>query len=115
MPRSRLPARAGRVFPAHSSGAMKSHKRAEYSNGHAWGKTTDPVEIERDFAKWPKANFGIATGPEAGIFVVEADCSKKEGRAPLASAVPPDFSCRSRFHSDKRIVRLLAIRFVECF
>jgi hypothetical protein len=61
------------VFPADSSGVKKSHKAAEFSNGQPWGKTVDPAEIARDFAKWPDANIGIPTGPEAGIFVIEAD------------------------------------------
>jgi hypothetical protein len=61
------------VFPAHSTGQKKSHKAAEYSNGQPWGKTTDPDEIARDFAKWPNANVGIVTGVDSKIFVVEAD------------------------------------------
>jgi hypothetical protein len=64
------------VFPAHSSGAKKSHKSAEHSNGRNWGKTTDPDEIRRDFQKWIDANIGIATGPDSAIFVVEADTPK---------------------------------------
>jgi Bifunctional DNA primase/polymerase, N-terminal/Primase C terminal 2 (PriCT-2) len=61
------------VFPAHSSGAKKSHKAAEFSNGRAWGATTNAVQIQRDFARWPNANIGIVTGPMSSIFVVEAD------------------------------------------
>src|SRR5262249_49187606 len=33
----------------------------------------DALEIRRDFAQWPRANVGIATGRESGIFVLEAD------------------------------------------
>lgn len=61
------------VFPAHSTGQKKSHKAAKYSNGQPWGRTIDPDEITRDFAKWPKANVGIVTGVDSKIFVVEAD------------------------------------------
>jgi hypothetical protein len=61
------------VFPAHASGEKKSHKSAEYSNGQNWGKTIDAEEIRRDFRRWPRANIGIATGPDSGIFVVEVD------------------------------------------
>jgi hypothetical protein len=61
------------VFPAHSSGAKKSHKAAKYSNGRAWGATTDAEEIRRDFRKWPQANIGLPTGMASGFFVVEAD------------------------------------------
>lgn len=68
--------RGWQVFPAHSSGKKKSHKAAEFSNGQQWGKTGDPAEITRDFAKWPKANIGIATGAESGVFVIEADTLK---------------------------------------
>ena len=66
-------ARGWRVFPAHSSGAKKSHKAAEFSNGRAWGATTNATQIKRDFARWPHANIGVVTGPASSIFVVEAD------------------------------------------
>jgi hypothetical protein len=64
------------VFPA-PRGEKKSHKSAEHSGGRPWGKTTDPDEIRRDFARWPEANLCIATGRDSDIFVVEADT--KEG------------------------------------
>jgi Bifunctional DNA primase/polymerase, N-terminal/AAA domain len=60
------------VFPA-PPGKKKSHKSAEYSGGAKWGKTRDPEQIRRDFNRWPKANIGIATGVNSGIWVVEAD------------------------------------------
>src|SRR5450755_623154 len=66
-------ARGWHVFPAHSSGEKKSHKAAEFSNGRAWGATTNAVQIDRDFARWPNANIGVVTGPKSDIFVVEAD------------------------------------------
>jgi Protein of unknown function (DUF3987)/Bifunctional DNA primase/polymerase, N-terminal/Primase C terminal 2 (PriCT-2) len=65
-------ARGWHIFPA-PRGEKKSHKSAERSNGSKWGKTTDADEIKRDFARWPEANIGIATGVESGFFVVEAD------------------------------------------
>ncbi len=60
------------VFPV-PPGTKKSHKSAKFSDGRRWGATTDPEEIERDFANWPDANVGIVTGSEPGIFVVETD------------------------------------------
>ena len=69
-------ARGWFVFPV-PPGEKKSHKSAEHSGGRKWGKTSDPAEIERDWQRWPDANVGIATGPESGFFVVEADT--KEG------------------------------------
>ena len=54
-------ARGWHVFPAHSSGEKKSHKSAAFSNGRAWGATTNAIQIKRDFARWPNANIGIAT------------------------------------------------------
>jgi hypothetical protein len=70
-------AKGWHVFPAFIDGpTKKSHKSAAFSGGRNWGKTTDPAEIERDFARWPD-RVGIATGVESGIWVVEADT--KEG------------------------------------
>jgi Bifunctional DNA primase/polymerase, N-terminal len=37
------------------------------------GATSDAAQIKRDWARWPDANIGIATGPESGFWVVEAD------------------------------------------
>ena len=71
------------VFPANLSlnkatGKFnkKSYKSAEYSGGANWGKTRDPKQIKKDFKRWPKANVGIATGADSGIFVVETDTPK---------------------------------------
>lgn len=67
-------ARGWHVFPAViRGGAKKSHKSAQHSNGRAWGATTDPDEIRKDWAKWPEALLGIVTGPKSGFFVIEAD------------------------------------------
>jgi hypothetical protein len=60
------------VFPA-PPGEKKSYKSAKHSGGRNWGRTKDPEEIKYDWARWPKANIGIPTGIENGIFVVEAD------------------------------------------
>jgi hypothetical protein len=60
------------VFPA-PPGEKKSYKSAKFSNGRNWGATKDPEEIKRDFERRPDANVGIPTGPDNGIFVVEAD------------------------------------------
>ncbi len=65
-------ARGWRVFPA-PPGEKKSFKSAAYSGGRNWGATTDADEIRRDFTRWSKANLGIATGPESGIFVLDLD------------------------------------------
>jgi hypothetical protein len=78
-------ARGWHVFPAHSSGEKKSHKAAEFSNGRAWGATTNAVQINRDFARWPNANIGVVTGPKSGIFVTEADTIEGHGVDGLAS------------------------------
>jgi hypothetical protein len=60
------------VFPA-PVGEKKSHKSAKHSGGRNWGATIDEKEIKRDFKRWSKANIGVVTGPDSGIFVVEAD------------------------------------------
>jgi uncharacterized protein DUF3987/bifunctional DNA primase/polymerase-like protein/primase-like protein len=61
------------IFPGHSTGAKKSHKKAELSNGKNWGMTKDPEEIKGDFKKWLRANIGLPTGKVNGIFVIECD------------------------------------------
>jgi Bifunctional DNA primase/polymerase, N-terminal/Family of unknown function (DUF5906)/Primase C terminal 2 (PriCT-2) len=60
------------VFPAPHR-EKKSHKSANFSNGHKWGKTSDPNEIRRDFSRWPDADIGIPAGKENGFWVLEAD------------------------------------------
>lgn len=60
------------VFPV-PPGTKKSHKKAEFSGGAEWGKTTDPETIRRDFAKWPDANVGLPTGAASGFFAVDLD------------------------------------------
>ena len=70
-------ARGWEVFPLLFIGkTKKSHKAAEHSNGRKWGKTKDPEEINKDFARWPDAGIGIPTGKDNGIFIVEADTLK---------------------------------------
>jgi Bifunctional DNA primase/polymerase, N-terminal/Primase C terminal 2 (PriCT-2)/Family of unknown function (DUF5906) len=64
--------RGWEIFPA-PPGKKKSYKSAEYSGGRPWGKTKDLEEIKRDWARWPDANIAIATGPDSGFWVVEAD------------------------------------------
>ncbi|WP_281968593.1 phage/plasmid primase, P4 family [Roseovarius nanhaiticus] len=71
-------ARGWHVFPA-PIGQKRSHKSAEYSNGRAWGATTDTAEIAQDWQRWPNANVGIVTGPKSGFFVIEADTLKGHG------------------------------------
>ena len=70
--------RGWHVFPV-PPGTKKSHKSAEYSNGRNWGATTDPAEIRRDRAKWPNSNVGIVTGPQSGVFVIDADTPEGHG------------------------------------
>jgi hypothetical protein len=65
------------VFPI-PLGTKQSHKKAKFSNGREWGKTTDPKEVDRDFVHWPDANIGIACGPTSGpgFWVLETDTLK---------------------------------------
>lgn len=70
--------RGWHVFPV-PPGEKKSHKSAKHSDGRAWGATTDPDEIRRDWATWPGANVGIVTGAPSGFFVIEADTMKGHG------------------------------------
>jgi hypothetical protein len=95
--------RGWHVFPA-PRGEKKSHKSAEHSGGRKWGKTVDPDEIRSDFARWPNANIGVATGRESGIWVCEIDTKKGhdvDGIASLArleekhGALPPTLMAES--------------------
>lgn len=68
------------VFPAdisfdEATGKFnkKSHKSAKHSNGANWGKTRNPEQIRKDFARWPKANVGLPTGKDNEFWVLEAD------------------------------------------
>lgn len=73
-------ARGLETFPLEFKGpTKKSYKSKDRSNGRNWGKTTDPLEIESDHAKWPEAGVGLPTGVENGIFVVEADTKAGHG------------------------------------
>ena len=65
-------AKGWRVFPA-PPGEKKSHLSAAFSSGQRWGATNDAAQIKRDWTRWPDADIGIATGPESGFWVVEAD------------------------------------------
>jgi hypothetical protein len=72
------------VFPV-PLGTKKSYKSAQFTNGRRWGATTDPEEIRHDFALWPNANVGIATGPDSGFFVIETDTPEGHNVDGLAS------------------------------
>jgi hypothetical protein len=68
-------ARGWHVFPA-PPGKKLSYYSAEKTNGRRWGATNNVDEINCYFAKFPRANIGIATGAESAFFVVEADTIK---------------------------------------
>jgi putative DNA primase/helicase len=70
--------RGWHVFPV-PPGTKKSCKKADYSNGRNWGATNDPIEIRRDFERWPEAGVGIPTGEVNEIWVLEADTLKGHG------------------------------------
>lgn len=72
------------VFPA-PPGKKTGRKAAKHSGGRKWGKTRDPAEIERDWARWPDSNIGIACGPESGFWVLEIDTKAGHGVDGLAS------------------------------
>jgi putative DNA primase/helicase len=71
-------ARGWHVFPV-PPGTKESHKSAKYSGSRAWGATTRPDEIARDWARWPEANVGIVCGPKSGVLVIEADTADGHG------------------------------------
>ena len=81
-------ARAGlHVFPA-PRGHKMSYKAARFSGGTRWGATTDPIQIERDWVRWPDANVCIACGSINGVFVVDVDVKNGvDGRITLAELI----------------------------
>ncbi len=75
-------ARGWRVFPLRSildGGGCSCRKECSSPGKHplinAWQDkaTTDPVQVEVWWGKWPTANVGIATGAGSGIVVVDVD------------------------------------------
>jgi putative DNA primase/helicase len=59
-------------------GTKKSHKKGERDADKKlikprWGATNDPKQIRADRRQFPGSNIGVPTGPENGIFVVDAD------------------------------------------
>jgi hypothetical protein len=76
--------RGWKIFPVRP-GTKRSCKAARYSGGRAWGMSGDPMEIERDFRRWPDAGVGIPTGKVNRIFVVEVDTVEGHGVDGLAS------------------------------
>jgi Bifunctional DNA primase/polymerase, N-terminal/Primase C terminal 2 (PriCT-2) len=75
--------RGWKIFPVRF-GTKRSHKAARYSGGRLWGMSDDPMEIERDFRRWPGAGVGIPTGEVNRIFVLEADTVEGHGVNGLA-------------------------------
>jgi hypothetical protein len=71
------------IFPVRF-GTKRSHKAARYSGGRLWGMSDDPIDIERDFRRWPDAGVGIPTGEVNRIFVLEADTLEGHGVDGLA-------------------------------
>ena len=61
------------VFPSPADGGKMGCISAENSNGNRWGSTRDHDEILDYYQRFLRANVGIATGPDSGIFVLEAD------------------------------------------
>jgi hypothetical protein len=43
------------IFPVPPE-TKRSYQSLRYSGGHHWGMSSDPMEIERHFRRWPEAN-----------------------------------------------------------
>ena len=72
------------IFPVRF-GSKRSCKAARYSGGRMWGMSGDPIEIERDFRRWPDAGVGVPTGEVNRIFVLEVDTVEGHGVDGLAA------------------------------
>lgn len=62
------------VFPMRPN--KRSFKSAKYSNDRNWGATTLWSEVMCDWAEWPYAMIGVATGREAGIIIIDIDTNE---------------------------------------
>ena len=60
-------AKGWRVIPIRPEGKIP------LVNDWPGAATTDTRTIKRWWRKWPKANVGVACGPESGIFVLDVD------------------------------------------
>ena len=70
--------RGWHVFPL-KAGTKISHKSEKHS-GSKWGATSNPVEIARDFKRWPDAGVGLMCGAESGVFVLDIDTAGEPPR-----------------------------------
>jgi hypothetical protein len=91
------------VFPI-KPGTRASHKSKRFSGGRNWGATANTAEIKKDWGRWPKANLGVATGADSGIFVMDIDTMEGHGVDGLTSlaalekehgALPPTLQGRT--------------------
>ena len=46
------------IFPV-PPGTKRSYKSLRYNGGRRWGMSSDPMEIDFDFRRWPDAGGGI--------------------------------------------------------
>lgn len=85
------------VFPVHSPrpgatpcscGHLDCSSPAKHPrvSGGLTAATTDPVQVERWWRRWPDANVAIRTGAESGLVVVDVD-PRHGGDATLAALV----------------------------
>lgn len=69
------------VFPARiKDGAKCSYIAGKANGGPRWGATTNPDAIRTYWQKFPSALLGIATGPDSGFFVIDADTPEGHGK-----------------------------------
>ncbi|MCR9151915.1 MAG: phage/plasmid primase, P4 family [Rhodobacteraceae bacterium] len=68
--------RGWHVFPA-PPGTKQGYEKAENNAGRRWGASDDPATVAALFARYPRANVGIAT-QETGLVVLDLD--RKDGR-----------------------------------
>lgn len=91
-------ARGWRVFPLHwiadpaaascSCGDASCRSQGKHPLVADWQSqaTADPRAVEHFFARWPMANYGIATGAASGVDVVDVDPDKCGSLEAVAAA-----------------------------
>lgn len=104
-------ARGWHVLPIHSPGSSTAPCSCGNPNCDSPAKhprtihgvkdaTTDPAQIHAWWAKWPKANVGLATGKVSGFFALDVD-PRHGGDDSLAKLerehgpLPPTFTVRT--------------------
>lgn len=82
-------ARAALWYARHGWRVFPLKDRDKLPRIKAWQTeaTTDLDRVAEWWRQWPRANIGIATGPDSGVYVIDVDTHGGDGLASLQSAM----------------------------